>query len=267
LYSIVELCTEQEDNNTRRLTREDWQPMYARANETEYVFDSDDDVARCVTCHWELNEDYVCERCELRYRAGPPRNDVDASDAQGSSDEEEDGDLSDFVVSDSHELDFDDDTSDRIEDSFMSDDVEEDRSNNFGGYINDEASEGGSDEEEGEDEEVRPRKSKRIVIPDSSDDEPIMLLSDVEQEESDDSLYPNHIERSKVVNDTFDRHKVISSDSSDNEEDDDEPDYDFTPEPVQPVESSNNKKKEKKGKKRKGKRKSKKQKNKKAKKE
>jgi hypothetical protein len=114
---------------------------------------------------------------------------------------------------------------------------------------------------------VRPRKSKRIVIPDSSDDEPIMLLSDVEQEESDDSLYPNHIERSKVVNDTFDRHKVISSDSSDNEEDDDEPDYDFTPEPVQPVESSNNKKKEKKGKKRKGKRKSKKQKNKKAKKE
>lgn len=112
---------------------------------------------------------------------------------------------------------------------------------------------------------VRPRKSKRIVIPDSSDDEPIMLLSDVEQEEVDDSLYPNHIERSKVVNGTVER--VISSDSSDNEEDDDEPDYDFTPEPVQPVESSNNKKKEKKSKKRKGKRKSKKQKNKKAKKE
>ncbi|KAG1469838.1 hypothetical protein G6F56_003028 [Rhizopus delemar] len=242
LNNIVSQCTDQD--NAKRLTNEDWREINARNNPATVVFDSDDDVARCATCLWELNEENICERCDTQHMGNRRPMGTDLSDDVRSH-SSQDTNLTDFVVSDDQDLEFDDESTQ--EHDVSSGEEDDNLQENYRSFFDDEASEDESVEGEGNqnnsivissndegsdssqillggnnsddennsesesDDEVVVRRNKKITINDDSDE-------DSDDDSDDEENRIQNQSRSTVIDDSSDENTSSSVENSSDDE-------------------------------------------------
>ncbi|KAI9250604.1 hypothetical protein BY458DRAFT_425175, partial [Sporodiniella umbellata] len=133
----VSQCTDQE--NDKRMNKSLWKKIFPVVLQTSHLIDLEDDVARCTVCHWELDANYTCERCEIRYANTGPLGSTNNSSDDAASHSSQDADLTDFVVSDEHDLEFDDSASEPYGESGYDDSLQNSRPSFFDNEASDDS--------------------------------------------------------------------------------------------------------------------------------
>ncbi|KAI8091209.1 uncharacterized protein B0P05DRAFT_526559 [Gilbertella persicaria] len=138
-----------------RLSRQHWVDLFPIENQASLIRDVDQDgvIHRCSNCGWELDEENYCERCQISFEGER----VDLEDSDVSHYEQDEENLSGFVVSDDEAIVY----SDRHDDVLSGDESTTSASQNPI-EIND------SDDD---DDDMPIRRKRNPVIPLSDDDD------------------------------------------------------------------------------------------------
>ncbi|KAI8334514.1 hypothetical protein EDC96DRAFT_568593 [Choanephora cucurbitarum] len=88
-----------------RLTRAHWQDLFPTETQSTFIRDIDQDgiIHRCSQCGWELDEDNFCENCQISFDGEINQTIRDDSD-HASHFEQDEEDLSGFVVNDDESI-------------------------------------------------------------------------------------------------------------------------------------------------------------------